>query len=177
MGLPDPATQSWAGQLQYLADSAGIPARVVNAGVSGDTSAGGLRRLDWLLRERVDVLVVELGANDGLRGQDPEAMAANLRAIVERTLERYPEARVALVQMEAPPNLGAVYVDGFRQVFGEVADATGATLLPFILEEVAGRPELNQEDGIHPTPAGHAIMARAAWPELLPLIQSAVSSP
>jgi acyl-CoA thioesterase-1 len=143
----------------------------VNAGVSGDTSAGGLRRLDWLLREPLDVLVVELGANDGLRGQDPDATKDNLEAIVSETRARYPEAAVVIAGMEAPPNLGEEYTRQFRSVFPAVADESGAELVPFILAGVAGVRELNQDDGIHPTPEGHLLMARNVWPTLAPLLR------
>jgi acyl-CoA thioesterase-1 len=149
-----------------MADSAGLPARMVNAGVSGETSAGGLRRLDWILGDPLDVLVVELGANDGLRGQDPDALRANLVNVVRRTRNRHPRASVVLVGMEAPPNLGDRYTRRFREVFPAVARETGARLVPFLLEGVAGVPELNQEDGIHPTAEGHRRMARTLWPVL-----------
>ena len=156
----------YTARLQALADSAGIPARMVNAGVSGETSAGGLRRTDWILRDPLDVLVVELGANDGLRGQDPAAMESNLRQVVERTRARYPDASVVLLGMEAPPNMGDAYTGRFRRAFRRVADDTGAAFVPFLLEGVAGAPELNQADGIHPTAEGHRRMARTVWPVL-----------
>jgi acyl-CoA thioesterase-1 len=143
----------------------------VNAGVSGDTSAGGLRRLAWVLREPLDVLVVELGANDGLRGQDPVATKENLEAIVSETRARYPEAAVVIAGMEAPPNLGEDYTRQFRSVFPAVAEESGAELVPFILAGVAGVRGLNQDDGIHPTPEGHLLMARNVWPTLAPLLR------
>jgi acyl-CoA thioesterase I len=158
-------------RLMELADSAGLPMEAVNAGVSGDTSAGGLRRLDWILREPLDVLVVELGANDGLRGQDPAATKDNLEAIVAKTRARYPGVAVVIAGMEAPTNLGEEYTRRFRSVFPAVAEEAGAALVPFILEDVAGVPELNQDDGIHPTPEGHGIMARNVWPTLAPLLR------
>lgn len=170
-GLDDPARQAWVSRIDALADSSGLPVEAVNAGSSGDTSSGGLRRLEWILQEPLDLLVVELGANDGLRGQDVTALADNLRAIVNRTRAAYPEARVALVAMEAPRNMGPDYVERFRRVFPEVARETGSTLVPFPLDSVAGRPELNLPDGIHPTPRGHQVMARAMWPHLLPLLR------
>lgn len=173
MGLQDPAVQSWTGRLQQLADSAGIPVEVANAGVSGDTSAGGLRRLEWLLRERVDVLVVELGANDGLRGLGLEQLEANLREIVRMTREAHPGARVVLAGMEAPPNLGDAYTRGFRDVYTRVSRELDVPLIPFLLDGVAGVSELNQPDGIHPTPQGHARMAETAWPVLEPLLRAA----
>lgn len=165
------AEDTYVARLTELADSAGLPMESVNAGVSGDTSAGGLRRLDWILREPLDVLVLELGANDGLRGQDPDATRENLEAIVSGTRARYPEAAVVIAGMEAPTNLGEEYTLRFRSVFPAVARETSASLVPFILEGVAGVPGLNQDDGIHPTPEGHRLMARNVWPVLLPLLR------
>ena len=159
-------------RLGELADSAGIPMEAVNAGASGDTSAGGLRRLAWLLREPVDVLVVELGANDGLRGQDPDATARNLAEIVTAVKGRYPAARVLLAAMEAPPNMGDTYTSRFRAIFPAVAEETGARLIPFLLDGVAGVRELNQDDGIHPTPEGHAVIAGNVWPWLEPELRA-----
>jgi len=159
-------------RLGELADSAGIPMEAVNAGVSGDTSAGGLRRLEWLLREPLDVLVVELGANDGLRGQDPDATARNLMEIVTIVKGRYPSARVLLAAMEAPPNMGDAYTSRFRAIFPAVAGDTGARLVPFLLEGVAGVRELNQDDGIHPTREGHAMIADNVWPWLEPELRA-----
>lgn len=159
-------SERYTDRLQELADSAGLAAIMVNAGVSGETSAGGLRRLDWLLEEPVDVLVVELGANDGLRGQDPDALEENLRTLVGRTRARHPDVTIVVVGMEAPPNMGPRYTRRFRQVFPAVADALDTELVPFLLEGVAGVPRLNQEDGIHPTAEGHRRMARNVWPVL-----------
>jgi len=162
MGLEREA-DSYVSVLEQMADSAGKPFHAVNAGVSGDTSAGGLRRLDWLLRTKMDVLVVELGANDGLRGQDPQAMADNLTQIIGRTREAYPDARFVVAGMEAPPNMGDRYTAAFRAVFPDVARAQGAALIPFLLDGVAGVPELNQDDRIHPTPEGHRRVAETVW--------------
>lgn len=160
-----------------MADSAGIPIEVVNAGLSGDTSAGGLRRLDWVLRGPADVLVVELGANDGLRGLDTEQLESNLREIARRARERYPELRIVLVAMEAPPNLGATYTERFRDVYPRVARDVGASLLPFLLQGVAGDPELNQSDRTHPNPDGHRIIARdVVWPGLEPILREAAAA-
>ena len=154
---------TYVSRLVELADSAGLPFRAVNAGVSGETSAGGLRRLDWALREPLDVLVVELGANDGLRGQDPVAPEANLTQIVRRARVRYPDITVVLAGMEAPRNLGPLFTQAFREVFPRVARAEGTELIPFLLDGVAGMPELNQSDRIHPTVEGHRIVASVAW--------------
>ncbi len=155
-----------------IADSLGLPIEAVNAGVSGETSAGGLRRLDWILREPLDVLFLELGANDGLRGQDPLAMRGNLVEIIERTRARYPDVRIILAGMEAPPNLGPIYTAAFRQVFADIAQTHDVTLVPFLLDGVAGVPELNQDDRIHPTEDGHAIVARTVWPYLVDVLRS-----
>lgn len=169
LGLPTDE-DTYVARVAELADSAGVAVRVVNAGVSGETSAGGLRRVDWVLREPLDVLVLELGANDGLRGQDPFALEGNLTQIIRTTRTRYPEARIVLAGMEAPPNLGPAYTAAFRDVFPRVAEAEGAVLIPFLLAGVAGVPSLNQSDGIHPTPEGHRIMARTTWTVLEPLL-------
>ena len=161
---------TYVARVAELADSAGTPIRAVNAGVSGETSAGGLRRLDWVLREPLDVLVLELGANDGLRGQDPFATHDNLVEIMRRTRTRYPEARMVVAGMEAPPNLGPLFTAAFREVFVDAAEQEGALLIPFLLDGVAGVPELNQSDRIHPTAEGHRIMARNTWEVLGPLL-------
>jgi acyl-CoA thioesterase-1 len=154
---------TYVARLVEIADSAGKSFSAVNAGVSGETSAGGLRRLDWVLREPIDVLVIELGANDGLRGQDPAALSDNLTQIIRRTRTRYPSVHVVLAAMEAPTNLGTMYTAAFRDVFVTVAETEGVYLIPFLLNGVAGVPELNQEDRIHPTAEGHGMVARNVW--------------
>ena len=163
-------SEAYPALIQQKIDSAGLEFEVVNAGVSGETSAGGLRRIEWLLRKPVAVLAVELGANDGLRGLPPDAMAANLRSIIDRTKTRYPSARILLIGMEAPPNLGEEYTSRFRDAYRDVADATGVALLPFLLEGVGGIERLNQEDGIHPTAAGQRLVAQNVWAALAPLL-------
>lgn len=157
--------------IQTLIDSAGLPFRVVNAGLSGETSAGGLRRLEWSLQEPISVLVVELGANDGLRGLGADAMRANLEAIVEKTRERYPDAGIVIAGMEAPPNMGETYTRAFHAVYPELARKYGAALVPFLLDGVAGDPELNQDDRIHPTVEGQKVLARNVWRVLGPLLE------
>lgn len=161
--------EAWPALVEVRLRREGYPYRVVNAGVSGDTTAGGLRRVDWVLRRRPEVAVVALGANDGLRGQPVEAMRANLVAIVERL--RDGGARVLLAGMQVPPNYGTDYARAFRAVFPEVARRTGAALMPFLLEGVAADPRLNQADGIHPTAAGHRTIAERLWPHLVPLLR------
>ncbi|MFI5311860.1 MAG: arylesterase [Gemmatimonadales bacterium] len=165
-GLADPSTDAYPAVLQRMADSAGVAALVVNAGLSGETSAGALRRADWLLREKPDVVVLETGANDGLRGLDPDSTAANMRDIVAKVRAVNPAAKILLVQMEAPTNLGGRYTGRFHALFARVASDEKVTLLPFLLAGVAGIPKLNQGDGIHPTAEGARMAARNIWPGL-----------
>lgn len=143
----------------------------MNAGVSGDTSAGGLRRIDWLLRQPIRVLFLELGANDMLRGLDPGALRANLQEIIDRTRARNPGARIVIAGMRAAPNLGEAYGSAFARVYTDLAAANGATLIPFLLEGVAAVPALNQVDGIHPNARGHRVIADSVWPVLEPLLR------
>jgi acyl-CoA thioesterase I len=157
--------------LQEKIDSAGLPFRTVNAGISGETSAGGLRRIDWMLQQPVDVLVIELGANDALRGLAPDALYDNLDAIIRRTRARYPAAAIVLAGMEAPPNLGTAYTDTFRAVYVRLAREHDAALIPFLLDGVAAEPALNLEDGIHPNEAGQRMLAANAWQILGPLLE------
>ena len=154
---------SYVARLAELADSAGLPFRPVNAGVPGETSAGGVRRLDWVLREPLAVLVLELGAYDGLRGHDPATLEDNLRTIVDRTRARYPGTRVVIAGMEAPPNFGQTYTDRFREIFATVAEDTGTALIPFLLAGVAGVPDLKQGERIPPTAEGHVRRERKRW--------------
>ncbi len=169
MGLS--ADEAYPALIQAKIDSAGLTFRVVNAGVSGETSAGGLRRIDWLLRQPLAVLVLELGANDMLRGQDIPAMRANLQEIIDRTKAAHPEARIVIAGMRAAPNLGEAYVGEFEAVFRELAEANRTALIPFLLEGVAGIPELNQPDGNHPTAEGQAIVADNVWAVLGPILR------
>lgn len=146
----------------------GYDYRVVNAGVSGDTSAGGLRRVDWVLRARPDIVIVALGANDGLRGLPVDALRDNLERIVRRV--RAAGARVLLAGMRVPPNYGDEYARDFAAVFPEVARRTGVPLAPFLLDGVAGEARLNQADGIHPTAEGQRLIASRLWSHLRPLL-------
>jgi acyl-CoA thioesterase I len=162
-GLPDPSL-AYPGRIQAKLDSAGRRFRVVNAGISGESSAGALGRIDWLLtRDTVAVLVVETGANDGLRGQEPDSVRGRIQAIFDRARRANPPPRLVLAGMEAPPNLGDAYTRRFRAVFPEVARTNGAALIPFLLAGVAGVDSLNQGDGIHPTAAGARIVADNVW--------------
>ena len=152
--------------IQERLDAEGYDYTVINAGVSGDTSAGGLSRTAWLLKRPVEIFVLELGANDGLRGQPVKATRANLVAILEKVKASYPEAQLVLAGMQVPPNMGPDYSRDFRGTFEQVAEETGAHLIPFILEGVGGIEELNQADGIHPTVEGHKVIATLVWSHL-----------
>lgn len=172
-GLPDPV-EAWPSQMADIADSLGYNLRVQNAGLSGETSAGAARRTDWLLRDSADVVVIETGANDGLRGLSIDALRANLTQIVQSVHTKLPKAEVVIVQMEAPPNLGASYANQFRAVFPAVAKEMNATLTPFLLDGVAGVARLNQADGIHPTKEGASKAARNVWPTLRGVVERVV---
>jgi acyl-CoA thioesterase-1 len=171
-GLPDPDL-AYPGLLQKRIDAAGLPYHVVNAGVSGETSAGARRRVDWLLKQKVDVFMLETGANDALRGQDPEATRANIDDILTRAAAPSPAPRLVLLGMKAPPNLGRTYVQRFDAIFPDLARAHGAVLVPFLLEGVGGIPGLNQADGVHPTEEGQRKMADLVWTALEPLLSRA----
>ena len=164
--------QAYPALIARRIDSLDLNYEVVNAGVSGETSAGALRRMDWLLRAPVDVFVLETGANDGLRGLSVDSMRANIQGILDKVHATYPAARVILVGMEAPPNLGARYTSAFHAVFPELARKNGAVLVPFLLTDVAGVDTLNQADGIHPNARGARIVADHVWKALRPLLAS-----
>ena len=162
-GLPDPGL-AYPALIQRRLDSLGLPFRVINAGVSGETSAGLLRRVDWVLAQGpIAVVVVETGANDGLRGQDPDSVKANIQAILDSPRRLRPPPRVVLAGMEAMPNLGPEYTARFRAIFPALARANGAALIPFLLDGVAAVDSLNQADGIHPTARGQVLVAENVW--------------
>jgi acyl-CoA thioesterase-1 len=165
------ADSAYPQQIQRMIDSASLAYTVVNAGVSGETSAAMLQRLDWLLRQPFDVIVIETGANDGLRGISVDAMRDNIQRAIGRIREARPDARIVLVQMEALPNMGKAYTQQFRGAFPKVAKDNHVVLLPFLLDGVAGRSELNQADGIHPNYEGERIVARNVWKGLRPMLQ------
>jgi acyl-CoA thioesterase I len=173
-GLGLPETQAYPHLLQEKIDRDGCKYEVVNAGVSGDTSAGGLRRLDWALEDDVRVLILALGANDGLRGLSVSEMKQNLGQIIAKARAR--NIVVVLAGMEAPPNYGAEYAASFRQAYRDLASQYRVLFVPFLLDKVAGEAALNQADGIHPNPQGAAIVADTIWNVLRPLLdQIAVS--
>jgi len=168
VGLGVAPDEAWPALLEARLQRAAPPYRVVNAGVSGDTSAGGAARLDWVLRNKPEIVIVALGANDGLRGQPISVLRANLTAIVERLKAR--KVKVLLAGMRLPPNYGAAYTGDFAAVFADVARRTGVPLVPFLLDGVAANARLNLADGVHPNAAGHRVISERIWPHLRPLL-------
>ena len=171
-GLGLDPDSSYPAVIQRLAAKAGFDVEVVNAGLSGETSAGALRRAEWLMSQPLAIVVIETGANDGLRGLLPDSTAANIAALIGRTRAAQPHAAIALVQMEAPTNLGPAYQKRFHAIFPAVAKSTGARLIPFLLEGVGGHPDLNQDDGIHPTAKGARLVAANVFSSLRPVFDS-----
>ena len=159
-GLDDPGADSYPSVIQQKIDSLKLPYKVVNGGLSGETSAGGLGRIDWLLHQKVDIFILELGANDGLRGLPVEQTEKNLQAIMDKVKAKYPDAKIILTGMMVPPNMGATYANAFKAIFPQLAKKNGVALVPFLLDGVAGNRDLNQTDGIHPTPKGAKIVAQ-----------------
>ncbi len=168
-GLENASVESYPALLQQklnqaLATTDSVPRwRVVNAGLSGETTAGGARRIDWILRQPVDIFILALGGNDGLRGLDPAVTQKNLQTIIDRVRARYPEAKIVLAGMMMPPSMGENYARAFATMYPTLATKNNLTLIPFLLEGVGGRPDLNQSDAIHPNPAGHALIADTLW--------------
>lgn len=163
--------QAFPALIQEKIDSLSWNFEAVNAGLSGETSAGGLRRIDWMLRQDFSIFVLELGGNDGLRGIDLESTKQNLLSIIEKVRNKKPEAKIILTGMQVPPNLGPDYTTEFKQMYPEIAEQKNVTLIPFLLEKVGGNPDLNQADGIHPTAKGHKIIAETVWDTLKPILQ------
>jgi len=167
----DPA-QAFPAVIQAKINARGWNFRVINAGLSGETTAGGRRRIAWVLQRPIDVLVLALGANDSLRGLPIAEARHNLQAIIDHTRHTYPQVKIVLAGMQAPTNLGREYITSFRTLFPVLAAANDAALIPFLLEGVGGIPTLNLPDGIHPTPVGHKIIAENVWKILEPLLQA-----
>jgi len=170
-------SQAYPELIQKKIDSRGWNFKIVNAGQSGDTTAGGLARLDWLLRNRIDVLVLELGGNDGLRGIPIPQIRKNLQAIIDRTRTQYPAVKIIIAGMKVPPNFGGDYGRQFEAIFPDLARKNDAALIPFILQDVGGIRELNLADGIHPTAKGQQIVAENVWRVLQPALQSLAGKP
>ncbi len=174
-GLGLDPSEAFPALVQQKIDAQRWNFKVVNAGQSGDTSAGGLGRLDWVLKNRVDVLILELGANDGLRGLPVATTRKNLQAIIERTKLEYPEAKVILAGMKVPPNMGEDYGRKFEAVFADLAKKNNVPLIPFLLDGVGGVPDLNLADGIHPNAKGQQRVAENVWKVLEPVLRSFVA--
>jgi len=169
-------SQAYPALVQHRINREGLNFKVVNAGQSGDTSAGGLARMDWLLKNKVDVLVLELGGNDGLRGLPVEVIRKNLQAIIDRARKQYPQIKIVVAGMKMPPNMGGQYSREFEAMFTALAKKNNAALIPFILEGVGGVRQMNLPDGIHPTASGHEIVAENVWTVLAPVLRS-IQSP
>ncbi|MBL7769672.1 MAG: arylesterase [Flavipsychrobacter sp.] len=157
---------------QVKIDSLKLGFEVINAGLSGETSAGGLTRIDWILQQKPDIFVLELGANDGLRGIPVAETRKNLQGILDKVKAANPEVKLVVAGMMVPPNMGPDYAKDFKSIFPELAKSNNATLIPFLLEGVAGEPALNLADGIHPTAEGHQLVANSIWNYLQPLLGS-----
>ncbi len=166
----DPS-QAFPALIQRKIDSQNLSYKVVNAGVSGETSSGGNSRIDWILEQQVDIFVLELGANDGLRGIPVSETKTNLQSIIDKVKARYPQAEIIIAGMQMPPNLGQQYTAEFREIFPELAKKNNGRLIPFILEGVGGEAKFNQQDGIHPTEEGHQIVAENVWEQLQPILE------
>ncbi len=178
-GLESAATDAYPALIQQKIDELGagqpdsptaVRWHVVNAGLSGETTAGGSRRIDWVLRQSADVFVLALGGNDGLRGIDPAVSQKNLQSIIDRVLARYPAAKIVIAGMMMPPSMGEDYARAFGAMYPALAAKNRLTLIPFLLKDVGGHADLNQGDGIHPTPAGHAVVAATIWPLIRQLL-------
>lgn len=170
-GLEGGVTEAYPALIQKKIDEAGLNYQVVNAGVSGDTTAGGLRRLDWALgKDGADVLMVALGGNDGLRGISPDQTEKNLLGIISKARAKNPEMKIIVAGMQMPSNMGPEYTESFKAVFPKVAEAENTALLPFLLDGVGGNPKLNQDDAIHPTAEGQIVIAAKVWEKLRPLL-------
>ena len=164
--------QAFPALIQEKIDSLELPYRVINAGLSGETTAAGKNRIGWVLKQDVDIFVLELGANDGLRGIPVEETKKNLQAIIDTVRQKNPETEIILAGMQIPPNLGEAYTSGFQEIFPELTQENDLYLVPFLLEGVAGDAALNQQDGIHPTAEGQKIVARSVWKVLKEVIRA-----
>lgn len=170
LGLDEPASEAYPALIQKKITAARLAWRVVNAGLSGETTAAGLRRVEWILRQSMDVFVLALGGNDGLRGIDPAVSRANLQGIIDRVRAKNPAAKIVLAGQQLPPNFGVDYTRDFAAMFPALAEKNHVSLVPFLLEGIAGLPEFNQPDLIHPTAEGQARVAENVWKILRPLL-------
>lgn len=169
-GLGVDKSQAFPALIQDKIDSLGLNYEVINGGLSGETSAGGLRRIDWILQRDIDLMLLELGGNDGLRGIDLESTKENLQQIIDKFEAKNPEAKIILAGMQVPPNLGQEYTEQFQTIYPELAEENNLPLIPLIMDKLGGNEELIQSDGLHPTPAGHKVIAETIWEVLKPLL-------
>lgn len=165
-GLGLDPSEAYPALIQNRIDSLKLPYNVINAGLSGETSAAGKSRIDWLLKQKIDVFVLELGANDGLRGIAVTETNKNLQAIIDAVKSKYPEVKLVMAGMQVPPNMGSTYANDFKEMFPKLATKNNMVLIPFLLDNVGGVPALNQPDGIHPTAEGGKILAENVWVKL-----------
>lgn len=163
-------TEAFPALIQNRIDSLNLPYKVINGGLSGETSAAGKSRISWLLKQPIDIFVLELGANDGLRGLPVKQMVKNLQGIIDTVKVKYPQAKLVMAGMQMPPSMGAKYASEFKAIFPDLAKKNNMALIPFLLDKVGGVPKLNQEDGIHPTAEGDKILAENVWVILKPLL-------
>lgn len=163
-------SEAFPALIQERLDSLGLDYKTVNAGLSGETTASGNSRVEWVMKNPMDIFVLELGANDGLRGISTEETRKNLEAIIEKVRQKYPACKILLAGMQIPPNMGQDYTSNFQKIYPSLAEKYNIPLIPFLLEGVAGNPELNLEDGIHPTPEGHQILTENVWRVLAPML-------
>jgi len=168
-GLEDPEA-AFPYLIEQKIDSLKLPYKVISAGLSGETSAGGKNRIDWLLKQNMDIFVLELGANDGLRGLQVSETEKNLQSIIDQVKAKYPETKIVVTGMMVPPSMGTKYAATFKDIFPNLAKRNKAAFIPFLLEGVGGVPGLNQADGIHPTVEGHKILANNVWAVLQPIL-------
>lgn len=168
-GLDDP-TKGFAGLTQKRIDSLGLGYKVINGGVSGETTSGGNSRVDWILKQPVDIFVLELGGNDGLRGIPVSETKKNLQSILNKVKAKYPDAKLVLAGMQMPPSMGKKYITDFKNVYTDLAKTNDLTLIPFLLQGVGGEAKFNQQDGIHPTAEGHKMVAEVVWKYLKPIL-------
>ncbi len=169
-GLDD-SNDGYPAVLQQKIDSLNLDYTVINSGVSGETSAGGKSRIEWVIEQDIDIFLLELGANDGLRGVPLSETRSNLQSIIDAVQKKNPEIKIILAGMELPPNMGKEYTTGFRQLYADLAKKNKVAFIPFILKDVGGIASLNQSDGIHPTIEGHKIVANTVWETLKPLLE------
>lgn len=163
-------SEAFPALIQERLDSLGYEYRTVNAGLSGETTASGNSRVEWVMKNRADIFVLELGANDGLRGISTNETRKNLKEIIDKVTNKYPECKVILAGMMIPPNMGQEYTSNFQKIYPELAQEYDIPLIPFLLEGVAGNQSLNLDDGIHPTAEGHKILAENVWKVLFPIL-------